>query len=52
MRETTASHLGAQFDELMGALRQPDAGAVEPDDMRRCFFGDFMDPSLEPHERM
>ncbi len=63
VRSTTSAHLGGtDFDELMSGLvasREDDGtGSATQDktvgtnDMRRCFFGDYMDPSLEPNERM
>ena len=53
VRATMTAELGESFDTLMaGVMAGGGSGAVSHDDMRRCFFGDYMDASLEPHERV
>lgn len=61
VKTTTSKHLGVDFDSLMASVvgmaegdGSGDGGqaSVTHEEMRRCFFGDYMDPSLEPPDRM
>ncbi len=53
MRGITLQHLSGSFDELMGGLKVSEGAALlEADDMRRCFFGDYLDPGVEPTDRL
>lgn len=64
LRSTTQSVLGESFDALMSRLvtgSNPAEGGAPADggvvqvthtDMRRCFFGDYMDSSKEAEDRM
>ncbi|KAG2436335.1 hypothetical protein HXX76_006644 [Chlamydomonas incerta] len=54
LRTVMKEKLGAEFDKLFAHLRH--AGAASPEvtieDVRKCFFGDYMDPNDEPALRL
>ncbi|KAF6263196.1 dynein heavy chain 8 [Scenedesmus sp. NREL 46B-D3] len=50
LRGIVSQHLGVQLDQLMAHLLQPDQTEVGQEQLRRCFFGDYMDKG-EPRNR-
>eukprot|EP00951_Prasinocladus_malaysianus_P026256 scaffold232565_cov23-Prasinocladus_malaysianus.AAC.1 len=40
-----------EFDGVMGGLDADEKGFVDIEDMRRCFFGDFVQNDKEPEDR-
>ncbi|KAG2482389.1 hypothetical protein HYH03_018685 [Edaphochlamys debaryana] len=56
LRGVMKDKLGAEFDKLFAHLREPGEGGgggeVTIEDVRRCFFGDYMDANDEPSLRL
>ncbi|KAJ9535032.1 hypothetical protein QJQ45_029705, partial [Haematococcus lacustris] len=52
VKHCSSTILSEPFDQLMGGLVGGSGGPVSHTDMRRCFFGDYMDSSLEPPDRI
>ncbi len=50
-KSTTSTHLGEEYDNLMGQVAACKGTAITCEDMRTCFFGDYMDSSKAPEER-
>ena len=50
-KSTTAAHLGEDYDALMSQAVGVKSVAVSCEDMRNCFFGDYIDSSKAPEER-
>jgi len=48
---TTVTHLGEDYDSLMIQVAGNKGTAISCEDMRNCFFGDYMDSSKAPEER-
>jgi len=45
LKEIVPKHFSYEFDKLLSHMDQNEDGEVDVDDMRRCIFGDYMDPS-------
>lgn len=50
-KTTTVSHLGEDYDSLMTQIAGNKGTAISCEDMRNCFFGDYVDSSKAPEER-
>lgn len=50
-KTTTVTHLGEDYDSLMTQVAGNKGTATSCEDMRNCFFGDYMDSSKAPEER-
>ncbi|DBA76763.1 TPA: hypothetical protein ACH3X2_008790 [Trebouxia sp. C0005] len=48
---TTVTHLGEDYDSLMTQVAGSKGTAISCEDMRNCFFGDYVDSSKAPEER-
>eukprot|EP00879_Flechtneria_rotunda_P029025 GHRR01031280.1.p1 GENE.GHRR01031280.1~~GHRR01031280.1.p1 ORF type:complete len:706 (+),score=183.60 GHRR01031280.1:1495-3612(+) len=50
LRAISIQHLGLELDQLMGHLLQPGQTELGQEQLRRCFFADFLDKS-DPRDR-
>ncbi|CAD7701708.1 unnamed protein product [Ostreobium quekettii] len=51
VQKTVRDHLGVEFGKLMSTVASDEDTPITHEDMRRCFFGDYMDVDAEPPER-
>ena len=51
VKTTTSQHLGDNFDTLFAGLAPAKGSPISGEEMRRCFFGDYMNTAAEPDER-